>query len=314
MLAQNLITLRELTSQEILNLFRDAAEFKKARAQGKSRPKPLAGKIVGLLFEKPSVRTRVSFEVGAALLGGQTLYFGPVELQQGKRESAKDVARVLSRYLDAMVVRTFKHEDVEETARYSSVPVINGLSDDSHPCQALADLFTVQEKWGRLKTIRIAYIGDGNNVCHSLMEGCALLGAHLTVATPRGFSPRPEVQRWAKDQARRTGSRLILTGNPRTAARGAQVIYTDVWTSMGQETQMERRRKQFAAFQINRSLMRLADPKAIFLHCLPAHRGQEVTDEVMDSAQSVIYDQAENRLYVQMALLMKLLTRPKRRA
>ena len=300
---RHLVTVRNLDGSQIKQLFETAARLKKSR----SRAKPLTGKVLGLLFQKPSVRTRVSFEVGMAQLGGQSLYIGPVELQQGKREAPKDVARVLSRYLDGIVVRTFQHSDVEEMARYSSIPIINGLSDDSHPCQALADLFTVKEKLGRLPGVKLAYIGDGNNVCHSLMEACALTGVHLSVATPAGYAPNREGIAWARKQAAKTGSRILCTHDPKEAARGADALYTDVWASMGQEREKAKRQKIFRPFQINGSLMRLASKKALFLHCLPAHRGEEVTDEVMDSPASVVYDQAENRLHVQKAILLRMM-------
>ncbi len=300
----HLVTVRDLTSSQIKELFETTARLKKERI---SRARPLAGKVLGLLFQKPSVRTRVSFEVGMAQLGGQSLYVGPVELQQGKREAPKDVARVLSRYLDGIVARTFQHSDVEEMAKYSAIPVINGLSDDSHPCQALADLFTVKEKRGKLEGITLAYIGDGNNVCHSLLQACALTGAHLSVATPAGYAPAVEIVAWSRKQAAKTGSRILCTQDPGEAVRNADVVYTDVWASMGQEAEKKKRLKIFQPFQINGKLMRLAPKKALFMHCLPAHRGEEVTDEVMDSRQSVVYDQAENRLHVQKAILLKVM-------
>ena len=301
---RHLLTLRDVTGPQIEHLFRSAAELKRRRIPPS---RPLAGKTLALLFYKPSVRTRVSFEVGMSQLGGTSLYIGPVELQGGKRESPRDMARVLCRYVDGIVARTFAHADVEELARFSSVPVINGLSDDSHPCQALADLFTVQEKIGKLKGVQIAYVGDGNNVCHSLMKACALTGAHLTVASPKGYTPCGEVLRWALASARSTGARIRLVATPGEGVRGAQIVYTDVWTSMGQEKEAIRRRRIFRPFQVNRALLRKARPGALFMHCLPAHRGEEVTDEVMDSPRSIVYDQAENRLHVQKAILLMLL-------
>ncbi len=301
---KHLVTIRDLSQAEILSLFRSAEALKKKRIPAN---RPLAGKTLGLLFYKPSVRTRVSFEVGMTQLGGQSLYIGPVELGQGKRESAKDVAKVLSRYLDGIVARTFAHADVEEMAQQASIPVINGLSDDSHPCQALADLFTVREKLGRLQKVTLAYVGDGNNVCHSLLESCARLGVHLTISTPADYRPDSEVFERAVREGQRSGSRIQWSADPREAARGAEVVYTDVWASMGQESEKESRAKIFQPFQVNTALMKQAGPKALFMHCLPAHRGDEVTDEVMDSRASVVYDQAENRLHIQKAILLEVL-------
>ena len=321
---RHLVTLWDLDRGAILDLFRATAELKRERRhpsrpaathprRGTSSaawtvpPRSLASKTLGLLFQKPSVRTRVSFEVGMAQLGGQSIYIGPVELQEGKREAPKDVARVLSRYLDGIVARTFRHAEVEEMARYSGIPVINGLSDTSHPCQALADLFTVQEKTGKLQAIQIAYVGDGNNVCHSLMEVCALLGVRLAIASPKGYQPDRAVARRAGLQAKKSGGRIEITQDPAQAVRGAAVVYTDVWTSMGQEQDRQRRKKAFRGFRVDGRMMKSAGRNALFMHCLPAHRGEEVTDEVMDSRQSIVYDQAENRLHVQKAILLKLL-------
>ena len=301
---KHLVTLQEMDRGEILQLFRTTAELKQQR---KTAVHKLEGKTLGLLFQKPSVRTRVSFEVGMAQLGGQSLYIGPVELQEGKRETPKDMARVLSRYLDGIVARTFRHTEVEEMARYSDIPVINGLSDTSHPCQGLADLFTVLEKKGKLQGVKIAYIGDGNNVCHSLMEGCALLGAHLTIAAPKDYRPDPSVDKWAQREAKKSGALIEVTRDPAQAVRGTAVVYTDVWTSMGQEQEKLRRQKAFQGFRVNSAMMKTAGREALFMHCLPAHRGEEVTDEVMDSKQSIVYDQAENRLHVQKAILLRLL-------
>ena len=304
---RHLITLQDLDGAEIPRLFRTTAQLK--HQKGTHTQRPLTGKTLGLLFQKPSIRTRVSFEVGMAQLGGQSLYIGPVELQEGKREAPKDMARVLSRYLDIMVARTFQHSEVEELAQFGSIPVINGLSDESHPCQALADLFTIQEKLGRLRGVQVTYVGDGNNVCHSLLEGCALVGTHLTVATPSGYEPDRKIVQWAQRQAKKTGARILCLKDAQKAARGADIIYTDVWASMGQEHERQQRKGIFHPFQINRILMQKATAKALFMHCLPAHRGEEVTDEVMDSKQSIVYDQAENRLHVQKAILLMLLHR-----
>jgi ornithine carbamoyltransferase len=253
------------------------------------------------------MRTRVAFEVAVLQLGGTVVYLGQDDIQLGRREPVKDVARVLSRYVDAIVVRTFAHQDAADFARYAGVPVINGLSDLMHPCQALADLLTVQEQFGRLRGVTVAYIGDGNNVLHSLVEACALTGVHLTAATPAAYRPDARVWRNAQRLARAGGSRVRWTADPKEAARGADVLYADVWVSMGQEAQRRRKLQAFRRFQLNEALLKLATPGARVMHCLPAHRGEEITDGVMEHRRSVIFDQAENRLHVQKALLLMLL-------
>lgn len=304
MRTRHLLEVSDLSAAEIAELFRATSRLKRTR-RGSWRP--LAGKTLGLLFHKPSVRTRVSFEVGMAQLGGQSLYIGPVELQHGRREAPRDVAQVLGRYLDGIVARTFQHRDLEEMAAVSAIPVINGLSDFTHPCQALADLFTLQEKLGKLKGMRLAFVGDGNNVCHALMQACALTGMHLCISTPRRYRPHEVTLRAVQPTAKRTGGSVRWIADPTEAVRQAQAVYTDVWTSMGQEKEGRKRRINFRRFQVNAQLMRHAGPRALFLHCLPAHRGEEVTDEVMDSPRSIVYDQAENRLHVQKAILLKVL-------
>lgn len=271
------------------------------------RHQPLRGTVLGLMFQKPSMRTRVSFEVGMAHLGGAALYFGPQDFQLGVREPAKDVARVLSRYVDGIVARTFAHKDVEELARYATIPVINGLSDLTHPCQVLGDLLTIEEKLGHLRGVHVAYVGDGNNVLHALLEGCALMGMHLSYATPKGYEPQSAILMLAKRLAVRSQAIVQGTHDPQEAVAGADVVYTDVWTSMGQEAEAKRRRLAFRGFMVTLSLMRRASRKAIVMHCLPAHRGEEIADAVIESRQSVIFDQAENRLHAQKALLLKLL-------
>ena len=300
---RHLLSVRDLKAVHIRELFKEASRLKRDR-----KPRNLlTGKTLGLLFQKPSVRTRVSFEVGMAQLGGRSLYVGPVELQGGNRESAKDLALVLSRYLDGIVARTFSHRDVEELSRWADIPVINGLSDFTHPCQALSDLFTMEERFGTLKNLPVAFIGDGNNVCHALLEACALMGVDLRVATPPRYRPDANVVRWATAQAFRSGGRILLAANPQDALRGASVVYTDVWTSMGKEKEAARRRRVFRRFQVNTALLTNASGHYVFMHCLPAHRGEEVTDEVMDSGRSIVYDQAENRLHVQKAILLTLM-------
>ncbi|OGW91116.1 MAG: ornithine carbamoyltransferase [Omnitrophica bacterium RIFCSPHIGHO2_02_FULL_63_14] len=273
----------------------------------------LKARTLALLFQKPSTRTRVSFQVGMNQLGGAAVYTAPQEQPLGDRESIRDVARALSRYCDAAVIRAYSHADVEEFARHASVPVINGLSDSYHPCQTLADLFTVRERFGKLEKINIAYVGDGNNVLNSLLYGAAKTGVSLQIATPRGYEPREEILKDIKLIAKESGAKISLSNNPFTAVKNAHAIYTDVWVSMGQEKQREQRLRDFQPFQINMAIIGKVPKDAIVMHCLPAHRGEEITDEVMESPRSVIFDQAENRLHTQKALLLLLLTRKKRR-
>lgn len=308
MAAHHLLSVMDLRREEIEALFELTTLLKK-RAVRVSHP--LAGKTLGIIFQKPSVRTRLAFEIGMYQLGGQCVYLGPEDIQHGRREAAKDVARVLSRYVDGIAARTFAHRDVMELAQWATVPVINGLSDVHHPCQALADLFTVREQLGRIQGVKIAYVGDGNNVCHSLMHGCALLGAALTIASPRQCQPHPAIVEEARLAAKRTGGVLTLTTRPEEAARGAAVLYTDVWVSMGQEHQQRARVKALTPYQLNRRLLALADKSSLVMHCLPAHRGEEISDEVLDSPHSIVYDQAENRLHVQKAVLLWLLRTPR---
>ncbi len=301
---RDVLTVADVAARDLAGLFRRAAQCKRNRRWGRGA---LAGKIVALVFQKPSVRTRVSFEVAARQLGGSAIYLRPDDIQLGKREPIKDVARTLSRYVDGIVVRTFSHGDAEEFARYATVPVINGLSDLHHPCQALADLFTLQERAGRLKGLTIGYVGDGNNVLHSLAQGAGLLGVNLQAATPNRYRPDRTIWEHASRSARMHGARMSWSQDPRAAARRADVIYTDVWTSMGQELERGTRRKVFRPFQINAGLLRLANPRCLVMHCLPAHRGEEITEDVLEGRRSVVFDQAENRLHVQKALLWMLL-------
>lgn len=294
---RDFLTIWDLTKDEIENLIKRALELKSGADKNKC---PLIGKSIGLFFEKPSTRTRVSFEVGIYQLGGQSIYLSPKEMQIGRGESIADTARVLSRYLDGMVLRLYSHSTIEEFAIYSTVPVINGLSDLHHPCQALGDLMTIFEKKGRLKEIRLAYIGDGNNVANSLIEAAALTGINLTIACPEGYEPDPDVLDRAREEA--AGDILILR-NPKEAASRADVIYTDVWVSMGQEKEEEKKKIKFKEYQINSQLLQCAKNDVIVLHCLPAHRGEEITDEIMDGKNSAVFDQAENRLHAEKALL-----------
>ena len=263
----------------------------------------LPGRTLGMIFQKPSTRTRVSFEVGIAQLGGTGLYLSAGDLQLGRGETLKDTATVLSRYLDAIMIRTFAQEDVEELARHASIPVINGLTDSSHPCQALADVMTIRERLGRLEGVAVAYLGDGNNVCASLMVAAAKLGMNFRAATPKGYEPSREAVEIAREAAAESGATIDLLADPHEAAAGADVLYTDVWTSMGQEDERERRLRDLAGFGIDAELMGLANKDAIVLHCLPAHYGEEVTEEVLYGPQSAVWDEAENRLHAQKALM-----------
>lgn len=297
-MAKNLISINDLSVKEIEGIFALASKIKKNKSAFASK---LKGKSVALIFQKPSNRTRVSFEVGVWQLGGNCIYLGPGEINLGVRESVEDVAKTLSRYLDAIVARTYKHSDVLDLAKYSKIPVINGLSDISHPCQGLADLFTMKERLGKLKGLNLAYIGDGNNVCHSLMYGSMKLGVNLKIATPKGYEPNKKI-------VRESGIPLKnISNDPAAAVDSADVIYTDVWASMGEESEAEERKKIFKSFQINSSLVAKAKKNYLFMHCLPAHRGEEVSADIMDSKHSIVFDQAENRLHVQKAILVLLL-------
>ncbi len=277
----------------------------------KSKPsdyyEALRYKTLALIFEKPSLRTRTTFDVGIQQLGGFSIYLSPAEINLGKRESVYDVAKNLERMVDAIMVRTFGHNIVEDMAKFAKIPIINGLTDYAHPCQAMADFFTIQEVKGTIKNLKIVYIGDGNNVAHSLMAAAGRLGAHIVVATPKGFEPNLNAYRNAVEAGKETGAKIEVINDPIEAVKNADVVYTDVWASMGQESEAEKRKKIFLPYQVNAKLFSLAKPDAIFMHCLPAHRGEEVTDEVIDSPNSVVFQEAENRLHVQKAILYKLM-------
>lgn len=298
----HLISIRDLTREEIFHLFRLAAELKARRKTG-DRSAPLAGRTLALVFEKPSLRTRVTFEVGMVQLGGRAIYLSAQEIGLGARESVQDVARNLGRWVDMIAARTFRHETVESLARHAGVPVVNGLSDLEHPCQALADFFTLWERGWDLAKIRLAWIGDGNNVCHSIILLAALAGTSVVVACPPGYEPNPAIQAICRE----LGGQLTLTADPREAAEGADVLYTDVWVSMGQEAEREQRLGVFRRYQVNEALLGFAKPSAVVMHCLPAHRGEEITDAVVDGPRSLVLDQAENRLHAQKAILLTLL-------
>jgi ornithine carbamoyltransferase len=303
------LSLADLTPKRMNKLLKQAEKLKsELRKKGRNKAL-LKGKTLGMIFQKPSLRTRVSFDMAMIQLGGQALYLSPNEISLGKRESVADVARVLSRYVDCIMARVFAHADVVELANFSRVPVINGLSDVTHPCQGLADILTIYERFGKLKDLKVAFIGDGNNVAASLAYGCALTGAHFVVASPEGYDLPAAAADKARKIGQRTGSTLTLLRDPVQAVTAAHVVYTDVWTSMGQEEETERRLAVFSpAYQINAALLAHASPNYITLHCLPAHRGQEITDDVCDDEQhSALWDQAENRMHAQKAILVELL-------
>ena len=296
---KDLLTIYDLTREEIEAILHKAAELKEMLRQGKPY-RPLAGKTLAMIFEKPSTRTRVSFEVGMFQLGGHALSLNPQDTQLGRGEAIADTARVLSRYVDGIMVRTFAQERVEEMARYASIPVINGLSDLLHPCQILSDIFTVWERLGHYRGLKVAYVGDGNNVANSWINGALRLGFDLWLACPPGYEPNAKILARAQEEG---SSRIILTHDPKEAVKGAHVINTDVWASMGQEGERAERIKAFQDYQVNADLVRQGKKDVLVMHCLPAHRGEEITDEVMDGPHAVVFDQAENRLHVQKAIL-----------
>jgi len=290
---------------EIEGILDLAAEVKKRPADYRQA---LSGRTLAMIFEKSSTRTRVSFEAGMFQLGGLAMFLSARDLQLGRGEPVSDTARVLSRYADAIMARTYAHATIEDLGRFASVPVINGLSDLLHPCQALADFQTIRERFGTTRGFPLCYVGDGNNVAHSLLLTGAKLGAHVTVVTPTGFEPRQEVLAWAREAARQTGASLTVTPSLEKGLAGARAVYTDVWASMGQESEAEARAAKFEPYRVTPKVFAMAEKDAIFLHCLPAHRGQEVEESVFESPASAVFDQAENRLHAQKALLIRLLT------
>ena len=305
---KDLLTLRDLTERNIEDILGRSAWLKQQNRNG-LRHEPLAGKSLGMIFEKSSTRTRVSFEVGMFQLGGQALFLSPNDLQLGRGEPIADTARTLSRYLDAIMIRTFGQDTVAELARHASIPVINGLTDLHHPCQALADLLTIRERRASLAGLRLAYVGDGNNVANSLIEAGALTGMRVVVACPKGYEPDTTIVADARSDAKRTGGAVEITNDPFQAVAGADVVYTDVWASMGQEQEHAKRLKAFKGFQVDAKLMSAAGQDALVMHCLPAHRGEEISADVIDGRQSVVFDQAENRLHTQKAVLEMLMVR-----
>ena len=303
MKGRSIASLYDLTKEEIEEILKTSELLKLQTFRGQEHPL-LKRKTLAMIFEKPSTRTRVSFEVGMWQLGGYALYLSASDLQLGRGETIADTAQVLSRYVDGIMARVFSHQTILDLIKYSRVPVINGLSDFTHPCQGLADLFTIYEKKGKLSGLKLAYVGDGNNVAHSLIYGCSKVGMDIALACPKGYEPNPEVVSKAKEEAKRNGCRVRVTNDPKEAVKGADIVYTDVWASMGQEKEHEERIKVFKPYQVNSRLVKEAKGDYLFMHCLPAHRGEEVTDEVADSKNSVIFDQAENRLHTQKALLV----------
>ncbi len=300
---ENLISIKDLSKEEILYLLESAKKIKKDRKNFKDQV--LKGKTVALIFTKPSNRTRVSFEVGIVELGGYPLYLGPQEIRLGEREAIKDAARVLARYVDGIVIRTFDHNDIVELAKYADIPVINGLSDLSHPCQILADILTIDEKIG-LKDKKIVYVGDGNNIVNSWLYASAKLGLHFVVSTPANYKSDKNIFSEALDMGKKSGAKIEYVVDPKEAVKDADVIYTDVWVSMGQEKESESKKKMFKPYQVNKKLTSLAKKDFLFMHCLPAHRGEEVVDEVLDGENSVVIDEAENRLHIQKAVMVEL--------
>lgn len=303
---KDFISLHDCTTEEVEILLKLALKLKKEQKEGVEHH-ILKGKTLGMIFSKSSTRTRVSFEVGMVQLGGYPLFLSSHDIQLGRGESIYDTAKVLERFLDGIMIRTFSHQDVLDLAEYADIPVINALTDLLHPCQVLADLQTIYEKKGRLKGLKLAYIGDGNNMAHSLMYGCAKMGLDCAIASPKDYMPDPEVVENAKSDFAKSGAKLLLTEDAKEAVRDADVVYTDTWVSMGQEAEKAERIKVFMPYQVNEELMKIADSEAIFLHCLPAYRGYEVTGDVIDGKHSVIFDEAENRLHAQKAVMATLM-------
>jgi ornithine carbamoyltransferase len=303
---KDLLTIFDLTTKDINNILKRTATLKRKHKQGEAH-QSLKGKSLGMIFEKSSTRTRVSFEVGMYQLGGQALFLSSNDLQIGRGEPIADTARTLSRYLDAIMIRTFAQATVEELAHQASIPVINGLTDLHHPCQALSDLFTIQERKRTLKGLKLAYVGDGNNVANSLIQACVKTGIHFSIATPRGYELDIAFVNEAKNEAVKTGTAIEITDDPYRAVRSADIVYTDVWASMGQEAEHAKRLEAFQGYQIDAKLMGAAGRGALVMHCLPAHRGEEISSDVLDGPQSVVFDQAENRLHTQKAILEMLM-------
>lgn len=303
---KDLLSLQDLSSAEVTELLDLAAQLKQDNKEGKQHHL-LKGKTIGLIFAKSSTRTRVSFEVGMYQLGGHALFLSCNDIQLGRGECIHDTAKTLSRFLDGIMIRTFDQKEVEELAEYADIPVINGLTDLLHPCQVLADLLTIREHKGTLKGLKMSYLGDGNNMANSLIQGAAKVGMDISVASPKGYECDADIVAAAKQTAAENGCSIVLTNDPKEAVKDADVVVTDTWVSMGQEEEKAQRIKDFAGYEVNSDLMAMAKSDAIFLHCLPAYRGYEVSEEVIDGAQSVIFDEAENRLHAQKAVMVKLM-------
>ncbi|MGI6538934.1 MAG: ornithine carbamoyltransferase [Caldicoprobacterales bacterium] len=303
---KHLLRLQDYSPEEIFHVLSLGMKLKNERKNNIEHPL-LKGKNLAMIFTKSSTRTRVSFEVAMTQLGGSALFLSSADIQLGRGETIADTARVLSRYVDGIMIRTFKQSDVEDLAKYGTVPVINGLTDLYHPCQILADLMTIYEEKGSFKDLKLAFLGDGNNVAHSLMIGCSKLGMHFAIGCPKGYEPNQDIFEMAKKNAEKSGSTIEISHDPVEAVKDADVVYTDVWASMGQESEKEERKKVFSPYQVNSNLFSQAKPDAIFLHCLPAYRGLEVTDDIIDGPNSRVFDEAENRLHVQKAVLALLL-------
>ncbi|MFH1618748.1 MAG: ornithine carbamoyltransferase [bacterium] len=299
---KDLLRVADYSHEDIRQVFKETKKIKDKLKKG-VRHTPLAGKTLGMIFQKPSTRTRVSFEVGMYQLGGHALFLSSAELQLKRGETIGDTARVLSRMVDGIMIRTHAHSEVEELAEKASIPVINGLTDDHHPCQILADIYTILEKRKSVKGLTVAWVGDGNNVLHSWIDACPLTGMNLRMAVPKGYEPKTEILNEGKIAAKKAGTEILFTYDPVEAVTGADVIYTDTWTSMGQEMQALERFKAFQSFQVNSRLLSRASKDVLVMHCLPAHRGEEITDDVMDGSHSVVFDEAENRLHVQKAIM-----------
>jgi ornithine carbamoyltransferase len=301
---KDFLSIRDLSLYEFSQMLDLAAEIKKHPRKFRQA---LEGKILAMIFQKPSLRTRMTFEAGMLQLGGEAIYLAPSDIQMGSRESAYDIGKNLERWVDGIMIRTFGHRIAVDLARSTRIPVINALTDLSHPCQGMADFFTLREHKGGLAGLKLAYVGDGNNVCHSLLLAAARGGTKMAVGTPAGYEPNPEIVRAAREDGKGTGFEAVVTNDPEEAVRDADAVYTDVWASMGQEAEKQKRAGIFAPFQVNSKLMSHAKKDAVFMHCLPAHRGEEVTDEVIDSPNSIVYDQAENRLHIQKVILNLLM-------
>lgn len=301
---KDFLKILDFTTEEVLDTFKLAIDMKKNPSK---YSEGLKGKTLALIFEKPSLRTRTSFDIGIQQLGGYSLYLSPAEINLGKRESVYDVSMVLDRMVQGIMIRTFGHDIVEDMAKFTKIPIINGLTDYTHPCQGMADYMTIKEIKGDFKKLKLTYVGDGNNVAHSLMNGGARLGVHVVISTPAGYEPNLVAFQDAVAEAKKTGAKIEYIKNPMEAVKNADVVYTDTWASMGQEAEAEKRRRIFKDYQVNDKLMAKAKKDAIFMHCLPAHRNEEVTDSVIDSKQSVVFQEAENRLHVQKAIMYKLM-------